>query len=184
MTRELSAGLTDLRPRRAVGGVATLAALALAVVVIGVWHLTQGTSGLGPAQLLRGLFGAHVEVGGVGVSEIFAGSRLPRLAAGILVGFALGVAGCLLQSVTRNQLASPDTLAVSAGAYFALTVVAMGAPMRVARSVTCSRAFALPAPAMMTGRLAARSDAAASRILAWSGNGVAGRAISFAEGVY
>ncbi|MCQ9387127.1 iron ABC transporter permease [Brevibacterium sp. 50QC2O2] len=109
---------------RAAGGIVLLVVLAVAVAATGLWHLTQGTSGLGAVDLVRGLFGARVEVGGVGADEIFSGSRLPRLAAGVLVGFALGVAGCLLQSITRNQLASPDTLAVTAGAYFVLTLVA------------------------------------------------------------
>lgn len=125
---------TDLEPSaarperlRAAGvtaGVALMVLLALAVAGTGVWHLSQGTSGMGAWDLLRALGGARVEVGGVSASDIFNGSRMPRLAAGILVGFGLGVAGCLLQSVTRNQLASPDTLSVTAGAYFALTVVA------------------------------------------------------------
>lgn len=106
------------------GGVAVLVALLVAVVVTGLWHLTQGTSGAGAADLLRALTGGQVEVGGVSMADIFTGSRLPRLVAGVAVGFALGAAGALLQSVTRNVLASPDTLAVTAGSYFALTAVA------------------------------------------------------------
>jgi ferric hydroxamate transport system permease protein len=106
------------------GGVAVLAALLVAVVVTGLWHLTQGTSGVGAADLLRALTGGQVDVGGVSVADIFTGSRLPRLLAGVAVGFALGAAGALLQSVTRNVLASPDTLAVTAGSYFTLTAVA------------------------------------------------------------
>ncbi|HEY7813435.1 MAG TPA: iron ABC transporter permease, partial [Nakamurella sp.] len=39
-------------------------------------------------------------------------------------GFALGIAGALLQSLTRNSLASPDTLAVTAGSYLAVVAVA------------------------------------------------------------
>lgn len=56
--------------------------------------------------------------------DILFGSRLPRLAAGIAVGFALGVAGAVFQSLARNTLASPDTLAVTAGSYLAITAVA------------------------------------------------------------
>src|SRR5690606_20579123 len=56
--------------------------------------------------------------------NILLGSRLPRLAAALVVGVALGVAGAVLQSVARNALASPDTLAVSAGAYLAVTIAA------------------------------------------------------------
>lgn len=106
------------------GGVGLLIALALAVVVVGAWHLTQGTSGIGATDLLKALAGEQIQAGGVSAHDIFLGSRLPRLLAGVAVGIALGMAGALLQSITRNPLASPDTLAVTAGAYFALTVVA------------------------------------------------------------
>nr|WP_306300035.1 iron chelate uptake ABC transporter family permease subunit [Arthrobacter sp. BF1] len=101
-----------------------MAVLVLAIVAVGLWHLTQGTSGVGPRDLLRLFTGAQESVGGVPVSDVLTGSRLPRLFAGVAVGFALGAAGALLQSVTRNVLASPDTLAVTAGSYFALSLVA------------------------------------------------------------
>jgi len=116
-------GAVDDR-RGTLGGIGLLVALLVAVVVVGLWHLTQGTSGIGAADLWRALLGDDVAVGGVPVADVFTGSRLPRLFAGIAVGFALGVAGALLQSITRNALASPDTLAVTAGAYFSLTAVA------------------------------------------------------------
>ena len=114
----------DLSLRGAAGGAGILVVLLVAVIAVGLWHLTQGTSGVGVADLLRLLGGEQETVGGVPVSDVFTGSRLPRLLAGIAVGFALGVAGALLQSITRNALASPDTLAVTAGSYFALTAVA------------------------------------------------------------
>jgi ABC-type Fe3+-siderophore transport system permease subunit len=110
--------------RGASSGVAVLAALLVAVIVVGLWHITQGTSGVDMFGLLRLLGGAQETVGGVPVSDVLTGSRLPRLFAGVAVGFALGVAGALLQSITRNTLASPDTLAVTAGSYFALSAVA------------------------------------------------------------
>lgn len=106
------------------GGVGLLVALALAVVIVGAWHLTQGTSGIGATDLLRAFTGEQIEAGGVSARDIVLGSRLPRLLAGVAVGIALGMAGALLQSITRNPLASPDTLAVTAGAHFALTAVA------------------------------------------------------------
>ncbi|MFD0525329.1 iron ABC transporter permease [Paractinoplanes durhamensis] len=48
----------------------------------------------------------------------------PRLAAALLVGIGVGVAGGVFQSVARNPLASPDTLAVNAGAYVSVVAVA------------------------------------------------------------
>lgn len=53
-------------------------------------------------------------------------SRLPRVALGVVVGAALGLAGALMQSVTRNPLADPGILGVNAGAAFAV-VIAIGA---------------------------------------------------------
>ena len=49
--------------------------------------------------------------------------RIPRTVMGLLVGAALGVAGALIQAVTRNALADPGILGVNAGSAFA---VAMG----------------------------------------------------------
>ncbi|GAA5013103.1 siderophore ABC transporter permease CdtC [Streptomyces hyderabadensis] len=106
------------------GGTAVLAGLLAAIAIVGMWHLTQGTSEVGVDDLARYLAGEREHGDGAPVGEILIGSRLPRLLAGVAVGFALGAAGALLQSVTRNALASPDTLAVTAGAYFTLTLVA------------------------------------------------------------
>lgn len=48
--------------------------------------------------------------------------RIPRTVAGLLVGAAYGVAGALIQAMTRNPLADPGILGVNAGAGFAVTV--------------------------------------------------------------
>ena len=74
---------------------------------------------MGLREILELLLGRDDEAAAVVLD-----SRVPRLLAGLAVGAALGVSGGILQSVTRNSLASPDTLAVNAGAYFALTLVA------------------------------------------------------------
>ncbi|MER5880147.1 MULTISPECIES: iron ABC transporter permease [unclassified Streptomyces] len=105
-------------------GAAVLGLLLLVTTLVGLWHLTQGTSGVGVADLLRHLAGEQEKAGGPPVAEIISGSRVPRLLAGVAVGFALGCSGTLLQSVTHNALASPDTLAVTAGSYFTLTLIA------------------------------------------------------------
>lgn len=41
---------------------------------------------------------------------------LPRLAVALICGFALAIAGCVMQFVLRNPIASPTTLGVAAGA--------------------------------------------------------------------
>jgi len=44
--------------------------------------------------------------------------RLPRILMGILVGVGLGIAGCVMQGILRNPLASPYTLGISSSAGF------------------------------------------------------------------
>lgn len=48
--------------------------------------------------------------------------RIPRTLVGLAVGAAYGVAGALMQSLTRNPLADPGILGVNAGAGFAVTL--------------------------------------------------------------
>ncbi len=49
-------------------------------------------------------------------------ARLPRTLAGLLAGAALGLAGALMQTLTRNPLADPGILGVNAGASFAIVL--------------------------------------------------------------
>ncbi|MEV0786062.1 iron ABC transporter permease [Streptomyces sp. NPDC050423] len=136
-------------------GAAVLAFLLVLTVLVGLWHLTQGTSGVGVGDLLRYFGGNRDDTGEAPVGEILIGSRLPRLLAGVAVGFALGSAGALLQSVTHNTLASPDTLAVTAGSYFTLSLVA---------------AFGLTVPLWASGAVAfAGGLAAAALVLVLAG---------------
>ncbi|WP_245721828.1 FecCD family ABC transporter permease [Nocardia crassostreae] len=48
--------------------------------------------------------------------------RVPRTLVGLLAGMALGVAGCLMQGLTRNPLADPGLLGINAGAAFGITL--------------------------------------------------------------
>ncbi|MBX0323283.1 iron ABC transporter permease [Halomicroarcula sp. F13] len=55
--------------------------------------------------------------------------RLPRVLVGVMVGANLAVAGAIFQAVTRNELASPYVLGVSAGAGLAVLVVLILVPV-------------------------------------------------------
>lgn len=102
----------------AASAAAALGTLAAVLLLVAGWHTSQGTSGIAALDLLRWMLGeADSRVGDVLVS-----SRLPRMLAGLVVGVALGSAGALFQSLARNALAAPDTLAVNTGAWFVLTL--------------------------------------------------------------
>ncbi|WP_407026933.1 iron chelate uptake ABC transporter family permease subunit, partial [Cronobacter turicensis] len=49
-------------------------------------------------------------------------ARLPRTLAGIVAGLSLGLAGALMQTLTRNPLADPGLLGVNSGASFAIVL--------------------------------------------------------------
>ncbi len=61
---------------------------------------------------------------------------LPRIISGLLAGFALGIAGAVMQCVLRNPLGSPYTLGISNAAAFgaSLGIVALGGGMIVGQS--------------------------------------------------
>lgn len=53
------------------------------------------------------------------------GLRLPRLCAGLIAGGALGMAGALMQALTRNPLAEPGIMGINAGAGLAVVLGAL-----------------------------------------------------------
>ncbi|MEU2320689.1 iron ABC transporter permease [Streptomyces althioticus] len=134
-------------PSRA-GAAAVTTALVLLVAALAVVDITQGTAAVGPAEVFKALTGRADP----GDASVVIASRLPRMAAGLLVGVALGVAGLALQAVSRNVLASPDTLAVNAGSYFALGVVAVtGLSLPLVASSAVAFAGGLGAAAVVLG---------------------------------
>jgi ABC-type Fe3+-siderophore transport system permease subunit len=54
--------------------------------------------------------------------------RLPRLLCALLVGINLAIAGSILQGVTRNPLAAPDLVGVTAGGGLATTILLLAVP--------------------------------------------------------
>ena len=120
LTRATSSAepVADARPkvRLAVFGLL----IGTATAILALVHITQGTSTVNATDILGLLFGND----DAETAAIVGASRVPRLVAGVLVGGALGVAGVIMQSVSRNALASPDTLAVNAGAHLAIVAVA------------------------------------------------------------
>lgn len=156
-----------VRPLR-VTGVAVLA-VGVAVLLAAV-HLTQGTAAVDAADLWRLVTGAGTDQ----EAAVVVASRIPRLLAAIVVGAALGAAGAGLQSVARNPLASPDTLGVDAGAYFAVVAVAaFGARLPVLASTALAFVGGLAAAGLVLA-LSAGGGSAPTRLV------LAGSAVSLA----
>ncbi|EGX56713.1 iron-hydroxamate transporter permease subunit [Streptomyces zinciresistens K42] len=130
------------------GAAAVTAALVLLLAVLAVADITQGTASVGGAEVLKALTG-RAEASD---ASVVVASRLPRMTAGLLVGALLGTAGAALQAVSRNVLASPDTLAVNAGSYLALGAVAVtGASLPLLASSGVAFAGSLASAAVVLG---------------------------------
>lgn len=95
------------------------AACALLAIALALVSLSVGTTKLPVVDVLQSLLG-----GGDGSTRLIVLElRLPRVATGLLVGIAFAVSGALLQTLSRNALASPDIVGVNSGASAAAVTV-------------------------------------------------------------
>ncbi|HWI44343.1 MAG TPA: iron chelate uptake ABC transporter family permease subunit [Nocardioides sp.] len=99
-------------------GVVVALAAGLLVVVVAA-SLALGVRDVPPSEVWRALVDP---VSGDVDHDVIRGQRLPRTVIGLVAGVALGVAGTLVQGVTRNPIADPGLLGLNAGAALALVL--------------------------------------------------------------
>ncbi|NUT31722.1 MAG: iron ABC transporter permease, partial [Hamadaea sp.] len=128
------------------------------------------------------LFGAAALVGAAALSvsvgeadlpwSLALDLRLPRTALAAVAGALFGLAGALIQSVTRNPLASPDVIGVTQGAGLAAVIaVTVGLPYAMVAPMALAGALLAAGVAFLLG---ARSGFTANRFV------LGGVAIAFA----
>ncbi|MGW0187478.1 FecCD family ABC transporter permease [Streptomyces sp. NPDC003362] len=102
--------------------------LAVLAACVTVPALGTGSYALSPAEVVATIAGHGPPGAGFVVLDL----RLPRALVALLVGFGLGMAGAVFQSLTRNPLGSPDITGfgngASAGALVAIILFDAGAP--------------------------------------------------------
>ncbi|MBA9004034.1 FecCD family ABC transporter permease [Thermomonospora cellulosilytica] len=98
---------------------AGLAALGVAVAVTAALSIAVGAKQLPPSTVLDALL--HLDRGDPD-HLIVVELRVPRTLIGLLAGAALGLAGAMVQGLTRNPLADPGILGVNAGAALAVVL--------------------------------------------------------------
>ncbi|TDU91851.1 iron complex transport system permease protein [Kribbella voronezhensis] len=126
------------------------AAFALAAVVLALVSLSLGTTKLPLDEVLRALVGG----GDSGTRLIVVELRMPRVATGLLVGIAFAVSGALLQTLSRNPLASPDIIGVNSGASAAAVGVIVLAGTGGGNISGAAEQIGLPLAAVLGGLLA------------------------------
>ncbi|MFJ8535192.1 FecCD family ABC transporter permease [Streptomyces sp. NPDC093591] len=96
--------------RRALRAVGLLVSV-LILVVVATASIAIGAKQLSMGEVWHGLFEGSGTYGDVVVED-----RISRTVLGLLAGAALGLAGAVLQALTRNPLADPGLLGINAGA--------------------------------------------------------------------
>ncbi|MGC5532407.1 FecCD family ABC transporter permease [Streptomyces sp. SR-10] len=97
------------------------AALGALLVLLCLLSLGLGALSIPPGDVLKALTGQPT---GPRIEDVIWSVRVPRTALGLAAGAALGLSGCVMQALTRNPLADPGILGVSAGAAFAIVLAA------------------------------------------------------------
>ncbi len=92
-----------------------LAILLFALIVVA---MAYGSSIVSPAGVIAVLMGEGAAQEQLIVTRL----RLPRALATLFCGAALGGAGCLVQTLARNRLATPESLGQDSGAALIMTV--------------------------------------------------------------
>lgn len=121
-----------------------LAALVVVAIAVGS---TPIPASVVVEALSRSLTGAYGEAGPTPIDRIVVDLRLPRALLAVMVGAGLGVVGCLLQAVTRNDLADPFLFGLSSGA-------AAGAVLVITVTGDVLGIWTLPIAAFVGGMLA------------------------------
>lgn len=168
--REEVVGLRRAGPATARRTVLLIAGSGAVLAITAVLGLGLGSLHIDPATVVSALTDydpandAHLVV---------VQSRLPRIVLGVVVGAALGIAGTLMQSITRNPLADPGILGVNAGAaLFVVIAIAYFGVSGVAGYIWFAFAGAALAAVLVYLLGTARGGAAAPVRIALAGTAV------------
>lgn len=116
-------------------------ALAATLLVLALYTLAYGQIALTPSQVLAALTGSSDDpLSGQIVREI----RLPRIAAAVLAGAALGIGGVLMQALFRNPVADAWSLGLLAGGQFGVALTVTAAAVSGPAAVSFLTIFAGP----------------------------------------
>lgn len=155
--------------------IATAALLAVVVLSIAV-----GAKGIAVGDVVDGLLRDDGSESAAIVREL----RVPRTLIGLAVGIALGVAGALMQALTRNPLADPGLLGVEAGASAAVVIAIGWLGLSQPRAYVWFAFAGAAVASVVVYALGSRGRAGATPVrLALAGTAVAAALTAFTYGV-
>ncbi len=123
-----------------------IAVLFVLLIVIALVAISAGSAGISFVDILKTLVGKGTKKSEIVVYDI----RLPRIYTAVLVGATLAIAGAVMQSILRNQLASASTLGVSQGAAFGATIAIIVFGAGTQNSTAAANAVSIDNPYVVT----------------------------------
>ena len=101
-----------------------LAGVSILLVIAFLLSLRAGSYNTPTLELVKGILGRAEDAR---INLVVQSNRLPRICTALVAGAGLGIAGCVMQAILRNPLASASTLGVSQGASFgaAFAIIAL-----------------------------------------------------------
>lgn len=98
--------------------------LFIMMICIFIFSFWIGYYKLSPKEVILAFMSKFMDIDNITKESqiIFWNIRLPRIVAGLLIGMALSMSGCVYQAMFKNPLVSPDILGVSSGAGFGASI--------------------------------------------------------------
>ncbi|KAF6583488.1 FecCD family ABC transporter permease [Paenibacillus sp. EKM211P] len=92
-------------------GISIILLLTVLTLLVAVLSMNVGKMNLSPLEVFKVIIGEGTSKQNLIVFEF----RLPRIVLSVLVGIGMGMSGCIMQSLLKNDMASPGTLGISSG---------------------------------------------------------------------
>lgn len=119
--------------------------MSLLLMVVFLIALSWGTYTMSFDEVVMTLLGQGSKLQSTTIFDI----RLPRLCVAMLVAICLSTAGCILQSVTRNELAEPGMIGINAGAALAVVMLISSGQKTYYSVIGDASLFVMPLIAMI-----------------------------------
>ncbi|KAF6574712.1 iron ABC transporter permease [Paenibacillus sp. EKM212P] len=100
-----------MKPSRNTRGISIILLLVVLTLLVAVLSMNVGKMNLSPLEVFKVIIGEGTSKQNLIVFDF----RLPRIVLSILVGIGMGISGCIMQSLLKNDMASPGTLGISSG---------------------------------------------------------------------
>lgn len=124
-----------------------IVSIMISLLLIGIFLLaiSWGSYNIPLQDVVATLFGNGTRLQNATIFDI----RLPRIVVAMVVAVCLSTAGCILQSVTRNELAEPGMIGINAGAALGVVLLISSGRTNYYDAIGDAALFVMPVVAII-----------------------------------